>query len=54
MNGQHATMINGKGSGIAREDLLAVASRAGLPARAARTMLDEVEGSVREALGKLG
>lgn len=54
MNGEHATMVNGKGNGITHDDLLAVGVRAGLPSRRARAMLDEVEEVVRGALGKLG
>lgn len=54
MNGEHATMVNGKGSGITREDLLAVGTRAGLPPRATRSMLDEVEEAVRDVLEELG
>lgn len=53
MNGEHATMVNGKGAGITNDDLLAVGARAGLPSRSARAILGEVEEAVREALGKL-
>lgn len=54
MNGEHATMVNGKGVGITHDDLLAVGARAGLQSRRARTILDEVEEVVRGALGERG
>ena len=54
MNGERAAMVNGKGAGITHDDLLAVGTRAGLPPRRARAMLDEVEEVMRGALGKRG
>lgn len=54
MNGEHATMVDGKGNGITHDDLLAVGVRAGLPSRRARAMLGEVEEVVRGVLGKRG
>lgn len=54
MNGEHATIVNGKGADITRDDLLAAGVRAGLPSRRARAMLDEVQEVVRGALGKRG
>ena len=54
INGEHAAMVNGKGADITHDDLLAVGTRAGLPPRRTRAMLDEVEEVVRGALGKQG
>lgn len=53
MNGEHATMVNGKGDGITHDDLLAVGKRIGLSVRFVRETYAEVENVVREALKKL-
>lgn len=53
LNGQHATMVNGKGAGITREDLLEVGVRAGLPLRDARSALAEVEEAVFDVMSEL-
>lgn len=47
INGEHSTTVNGKGRGITREDLLAVAKRAGISTSRARIILDEVGDAVR-------
>ena len=46
MGGEHATMVNGKGSLIEDDDLLAVAKRAGMSASLAR----KIEREVRETV----
>lgn len=50
MNGEHATMVNGKGRGIGCDDLVAVGRRAGISPRKARAIAAEVEEAVRASL----
>ncbi|WP_206214713.1 MULTISPECIES: type II toxin-antitoxin system HipA family toxin [unclassified Adlercreutzia] len=50
MNGEHATMVNGKGRGIELDDLVDVGQRAGMSLRKARAIASEVEEAVRTGL----
>jgi len=49
--GEHATLVNGKGSEVRERDLLAVGSAGGLSARRARAVIRQVEEVVGETLG---
>lgn len=53
MNGEHATVINGKGTNITNDDVVEVGIRAGLSQRFARSALLEVHDAVQEAMEKL-
>ena len=48
VNGEQTAMVNGKGRGITNSDLLAVAAKAGLPATAAREMIERTEDALSE------
>ncbi len=48
VNGEQTAMVNGKGRGITNSDLLTVAAKAGLPARAAREMIERTDDALSE------
>ena len=43
VNGEHATTVNGKGRGIALDDVVAVGVRSGIPKRKAREIASQIE-----------
>lgn len=51
MNGEHETTVNGKGKNVEDHDLIAVGTKAGITARRARTVLEEVREVVCGLLG---
>lgn len=52
MGGEHATSIDGEGRNPTARNILSVAEMAGLDARKARTIMEEVEAAVRGALSR--
>jgi serine/threonine-protein kinase HipA len=49
MNGEHQTMIDGKGRNPTKEDIMAVAQKSGLDQKHATEIMNEVESSVDKA-----
>jgi serine/threonine-protein kinase HipA len=53
MNGEHATMVNGKGKSITLSDLVAVGERNGLSAKQAAAIAKQVRDVVFDRLGEI-